>query len=179
MKIEDFVGKSIGAWKSMRSGHSLAFQQFEEIRSTINITLVDKDEPILQEMLENYKLKQKKISSPFSMSWEAESDWDYHEKASLSSGSTLLVPIPVTPQNGIILRSQGYFEAIKATSKYQLLSDQTLILHTEYEETIAEERIWFLNDNVRCRASVIKATKTSGILQTSFASEIRQLNNQI
>jgi len=37
MQIEQFFLKSVGEWNSMRSGHSLAFQEFEEIRSTIKI----------------------------------------------------------------------------------------------------------------------------------------------
>ena len=37
MQIEEFFIKSIGEWNSMRSSHSLAFQEFEEIRSTIKI----------------------------------------------------------------------------------------------------------------------------------------------
>ena len=48
-----------------------------------------------------------------------------------------------------------------------------MLLSTEYSQTIAEERIWFLNKNVRCRSSVIRTKKGSGILHTSFASEIR------
>ena len=38
MNIEEFFLKSVGEWNSMRSGHSLAFQEFEEIRSKIKIT---------------------------------------------------------------------------------------------------------------------------------------------
>ena len=37
MNIEEFFLKSVGEWNSMRSGHSLAFQEFEEIRSKIKI----------------------------------------------------------------------------------------------------------------------------------------------
>jgi phycoerythrin-associated linker protein len=37
MNIEEFFIKSVGEWNSMRSGHSLAFQEFEEIRSKIKI----------------------------------------------------------------------------------------------------------------------------------------------
>ena len=38
MNIEEFFLKSVGEWNSMRSGHSLAFQEFEEIRSKVKIT---------------------------------------------------------------------------------------------------------------------------------------------
>ena len=38
MNIKEFFLKSVGEWNSMRSGHSLAFQEFEEIRSKIKIS---------------------------------------------------------------------------------------------------------------------------------------------
>ena len=37
MDIEQFVAHSLGEWRSMRSGHSLAFQQFEDVLSEISI----------------------------------------------------------------------------------------------------------------------------------------------
>ena len=37
MNIEQFVEQSTGEWRSMRSGHSLAFQQFEEVLSIVEI----------------------------------------------------------------------------------------------------------------------------------------------
>ena len=37
MQIEQFFLKSVGEWNSMRSGHSLVFQEFEEIRSRVKI----------------------------------------------------------------------------------------------------------------------------------------------
>ena len=37
MDIEEFVERSIGCWRSQRSGHSLALSHFEEVRSTIDI----------------------------------------------------------------------------------------------------------------------------------------------
>lgn len=37
MDLATFVERSEGTWRSMRSGHSLAFQQFEEVLSQIKI----------------------------------------------------------------------------------------------------------------------------------------------
>ena len=48
MTIEQFVAQSIGEWRSMRSGHSLAFQQFEDVLSEINITSIKRDEPEIE-----------------------------------------------------------------------------------------------------------------------------------
>ena len=43
MEIENFVEQSTGEWKSMRSSHSLAFKQFEQILSNIKIEELTKD----------------------------------------------------------------------------------------------------------------------------------------
>ncbi|MGB0286706.1 MAG: phycobiliprotein lyase, partial [Synechococcus sp.] len=41
MNIEQFVAQSEGTWRSMRSGHSLAFQQFEEVLSEVQISRIE------------------------------------------------------------------------------------------------------------------------------------------
>ena len=45
MNIEEFFLKSVGEWNSMRSVHSLAFQEFEEIRSKIKIVRSKRNDP--------------------------------------------------------------------------------------------------------------------------------------
>ena len=45
MNIEQFVAQSEGTWRSMRSSHSLAFQQFEEVLSEIRIQKVNSEDP--------------------------------------------------------------------------------------------------------------------------------------
>ncbi|NCY13111.1 MAG: phycobiliprotein lyase, partial [Synechococcaceae bacterium WB8_1A_041] len=47
---------------------------------------------------------------------------------------------------------------------------------TKYGQSIAEERIWFVSDNIRCRSSVLKTASGAGVLQTSFSSEVRRIN---
>ena len=50
------------------------------------------------------------------------------------------------------------------------------MLNTRYGQSIAEERIWFVSEHVRCRSSVLRTSEGSGVLQTSFASEVRRLS---
>ena len=66
-------------------------------------------------------------------------------------------------------------EEESAISEYLFLGDGTFILKTQYGQSIAEERIWFASDNLRCRSSIIKTSSGTGILQTSFASEVRKI----
>ena len=110
------------------------------------------------------------------MEWEAESDWEPDDPTAVSSGQCILIPYQIDPSHGQIIRSVGYAEAEQAITDYSFSSDGTLVLRTVYGQSIAEERIWFASDNVRCRSSVLKTSEGSGILQTSFASEVRKIS---
>ena len=178
MNIEQFVAQSEGKWRSMRSGHSLAFQQFEDVLSEIQITAIQTDEPNIQQLLNTSTLNSSsKVVAPFEMSWAAESDWEPDDPSEVSSGSCILLPVPTSETEGHLVRSVGYAEAAPAESTYRFLSDGTFLLTTQYEQSIAEEKIWFVSEHVRCRSSVLRTSAGSGVLQTSFASEVRRLSS--
>ena len=179
MTIEQFVAQSEGKWRSMRSGHSLAFQQFEEVLSEVTIEEISREDSAVKELLElslanQYNLDT--ISSPFKMEWCAESDWEPDDPSEVSSGSCIIVPFAKDISSGTLIRSVGYAEAEAAISEYKFSNDGTFTLTTNYEQSIAEEKIWFVSENVRCRSSVLRTSAGSGVLQTSFASEVRRLN---
>lgn len=102
----------------------------------------------------------------------SQSDWDDSE----IKGTCVLVPIPDpdSPHRGKLLRDQGYAETIAAAGDYYFTEDGTFVLVTAYERAAAEEKIWFVNPNVRCRVSLIKTSAGSGVVTASFSSEIRQ-----
>ena len=178
MTIEQFVAQSVGKWRSMRSGHSLAFQQFEDVLSEVSIESIEKDDSAVQDLLSTATSHQghsSDIVAPFRTEWSAESDWEPEDPSQVSSGSCLIIPRKTNDYSGILIRSVGYAESELAESTYQFLDDGTFLLTTHYEQSIAEERIWFVSDNVRCRSSVLKTSAGSGVLQTSFASEVRRV----
>ena len=179
MTIEQFVAQSSGKWRSMRSGHSLAFQQFEEVLSEVTIEAISKDDSAVKQLLESSlanKHNLETISSPFKMEWCAESDWEPEDPSEVSSGSCIIIPLVKDISSGTLIRSVGYAEAEAAISEYNFSNDGTFTLTTNYEQSIAEEKIWFVSENVRCRSSVLRTSAGSGVLQTSFASEVRRLN---
>ena len=179
MTIEQFVAQSTGRWRSMRSGHSLAFQQFEEVLSEVTIEEISREDSSVKELLKSSLANQYNldtISSPFKMEWCAESDWEPDDPSEVSSGSCIIVPFAKDISSGTLIRSVGYAEAEAAISEYKFSNDGTFTLTTNYEQSIAEEKIWFVSENVRCRSSVLRTSAGSGVLQTSFASEVRRLN---
>nr|WP_115093416.1 phycobiliprotein lyase [Synechococcus sp. UW106] len=179
MTIEQFVAQSSGKWRSMRSGHSLAFQQFEEVLSEVTIEEINKENTAVKQLIESSIITSQDdhlVTSPFRMEWCAESDWEPEDPSEVSSGSCIIVPLTKDNYSGKLIRSVGYAESEAAISEYHFLDDGTFTLTTQYEQSIAEERIWFVSENVRCRSSVLRTSAGSGILQTSFASEVRRIN---
>lgn len=175
MDVVEFVERSIGRWRSQRSGHNLAFSHFEEVRSTIDIVSLPRIAPEVIELCKSSEVDIAKAVSPFQMSWQGESDWDDDE---VIKGSCVLVPIPDKDnlKKGKLLRSQGYAETIPAVGEYYITEDGTFVLHTEYDRAAAEEKIWFGTPNLRFRVSLIKTSDGNGVLTASFSSEIRSLS---
>ena len=94
MRIEQFVAQSKGKWQSMRSAHTLAFKQFEEIISTITITPLEQSDPLVINLRDSYQKIQGSYISPFQIEWEAEGDWSIENTDEVKFGSTILIPIP-------------------------------------------------------------------------------------
>lgn len=172
MSISEFVQKSLGNWRSLRSVHHLAFSHLEEVRSEIEITPLENDHPEVISLCKQHNIDPKLVQSPFHMSWEGESDWDEKEEL---TGKTVLVPIPDAdfPYKGQLLRDKGYAETITAIARYEIQEDGTFVLITSYDRASAEEKIWFVNDNLRFRVSMIKTSDGKGVVTSSFSSEIR------
>ena len=173
MKIEQFFLKSVGEWKSMRSGHSLAFQEFEEIRSKIKIIPAKTDDSRVIKLLKDNLITTNEDKKAFLISWETKSNWVDENNKGNSSGESILIPLEISKKEGRLIRSVGYSEAIPIISLYKFLEDGTLIIFSKYNHIHTEERIWFISNNLRSRSSVTRANESSAILQTSFASEIR------
>ena len=173
MDIQEFVANSIGHWRSQRSAHHLAFGHFEAVQSEIEIASLATDDPAVIELCKTYSVDPGAIASPFRMTWEGQSDW---EENSVIKGTCVLVPVPdpTQPNRGKLLRDQGYAEEIAAVGDYTLTEDGTFVLVTAYDRAAAEEKIWFVNPNVRCRVSLIKTSAGTGVVTASFSSEIRQ-----
>ena len=173
MQIEQFFLKSVGEWNSMRSGHSLAFQEFEEIRSKIKITPAGINDNRLIKLVKDNLITNNAVNKAFLINWEPKNEWGEENQKENYSGESILVPIEISKTEGKIIRRVGYTDAIQIVSLYKILDDGTLIIYSDYSHTCTEERIWFVSNNVRSRSSVTRAIDSLAILQTSYASEIR------
>ena len=171
--INQFIDKSIGEWKSIRSTHALAFQEFENTTSKIYIKHINPKNKKVIEIFKHYKLILNVESIAISIKWKAISDWNDDD---ISEGDeTILIFLPKDENSGIVLRNKGYTESFISSSNYFVDEQNNLNIKTFYKSTVSEERISFLSTHIRSRFSTIRNLENNSVIQTSHTSEIRNL----
>ena len=174
LEINQFIKKSLGEWKSIRSTHSLAFQEVENSTSKIVIKKLEIKNKNVDKLLEKYNENATPSVIAISISWKAISDWEVDQK--IEEDGTILVFIPRIKNKGIVLRNKGYTESTISSSEYLIDENENLNIKTFYSSTISEERICFLSTHIRSRYSVIRSRENNSVIQTSHTSEIRNVS---
>ena len=171
--INQFIDKSVGEWKSIRSTHTLAFQEFENSTSKICIKHINSKNKKVVDIFHNHKLSFNLESIAVSIRWQAISDW---EDDVLGEGDeTILIFLPKDKNSGIVLRNKGYTESVISSSSYFVDEQNNLHIKTIYKSKVSEERISFLSTHIRSRFSTIRNLENNSVIQTSHTSEIRNL----
>ena len=173
--INQFIDKSIGEWKSIRSTHTLAFQEFENSRSKIFIKHIKSKNKKVVEIFKNYKLGLNLENIAISIKWQAISDWEVDDIG--EGDETIMIFLPKDKNSGIVLRNKGYTESVISSSNYFVDEQNNLHVKTIYRSTVSEEKISFLSTHIRSRFSTIRNQETKSVIQTSHTSEIRNLAN--
>ena len=171
-KINQFIDKSIGEWKSIRSTHTLAFQEFENSISKIYIKHINSKNKKVVEIFKNYNLNLNVENTAISIKWQSISDW---EEDTSEGDETILIFLPKDENSGIVLRNKGYTESFISSSNYFVDEQNNLHIKTVYKSTVSEERISFLSTHIRSRFSTIRNLENNSVIQTSHTSEIRNL----
>ena len=171
--INQFIDKSIGEWKSIRSTHTLAFQEFENSTSKIYIKNITSNNKKVIEIFKNHNSTINLESIAISIKWQTISDWEEND---ISKGDeTILIFLPKDDNSGIVLRNKGYTESFISSSNYFFDEQNNLHIKTNYKSKVSEERISFLSTHIRSRFSTIRSLENNSVIQTSHTSEIRNL----
>mmetsp|Transcript_50022 Transcript_50022/g.118334 ORF Transcript_50022/g.118334 Transcript_50022/m.118334 type:complete len:255 (-) Transcript_50022:75-839(-) len=178
MKVEELWERSIGTWAGLRSSHSIAFGQIEEVRSDMTVDKIDKDDPELIAICKVYGYEPSACASVLRISWESTSDWDDFEKVAAGSSVVALVKTEGDTK-GKVLRSVGYTENIPAAGDWTMQEDGSFYMKTIYTGTGAEETIWFVTPDVRMRTSCIQGQGGKGVTTATFTTEVRQQAKKI
>ena len=169
MTIEEFFQLSAGKWFSHRTSQDLASKQSKNGKSDVIIEILAVDDPEVVKLCQNYKIDPSHASCGVRLTWNGtiESDKEKH------SGSTVLVTVPDEghPGRGKLLQEIVSAEKTSISGRYQIGSDEALIITTESETMRSEERLWFASPNLRMRTNLIK--RSGNFSMASYTSEIR------
>ena len=144
--INQFIDKSLGEWKSIRSTHTLAFQEFENSTSKIYIKNINSKNKKVVEIFKKYKLSLNIESTAISIKWQTISDWE--EDSINKEEETILIFLPKDENSGIVLRNKGYTESFISSSNYFVDKQNNLQIKTIYKSKVSEERISFLSNHI-------------------------------
>ncbi|MGB3294287.1 MAG: phycobiliprotein lyase [Phormidesmis sp.] len=170
MEIVNFFEKLAGRWFSQRTTHALSTQQSKAGKSDLEVEFLPPDAAEVQQLCQqNSADKDPLCGLRIQQSSTLEGD------TKPQTMTTLLVPLtPQTnPENtayrGTML-SSNRAEPATHPSTYTL-QDEVLTVVTGSAEARSEERLWFINDNLRMRTGMVELA--SGLRIASFCSEIR------
>lgn len=166
MDIVEFFELSAGKWASMRTSHHFAMKQQEGGKTNLEIELLDKGDPAVVQLCEQYQVDPAEALCAVRATWDGTMEFEKIKKP----GATVLVAIASDqPNQGQLLKASA--NKTPVTGRYQITEDDQVKLITESETMYAEERIWFESENVRLRHSTLK--QADGFSLASFCSEIR------
>ncbi|HBE18270.1 MAG TPA: phycobiliprotein lyase [Cyanobacteria bacterium UBA11149] len=171
MDIKEFFEQSAGKWFSQRTSHHKEFRQADNGKSTMVMETLAPENPEVIKLCQEYHIDPQLALCGTTITWDSTIVWDKTQQQ--QRGATLLVLIPDSdkPNEGSLLRSQGYGKKTSVVSRYSLGSDDVLTLIADDETMSSEDRIWFASPNLRMRTSILK--NGDGFTQASLYSEIR------
>lgn len=170
MTIVEFFQLRAGRWLSQRTSHHLIVKRSENGTSEIQVDLLEVNDPEVVALCELHDFRPAQALCGAKVTWHGSMDWDNDDGK--HQGSTVLVPIADgdTPQEGKLLRQQGYAEKTPVVGRYAMSADGVLSLITEYGTLYSEEKLWFPRPNICMRAGL-----TVGMSNvSSFCTEIRR-----
>ncbi len=169
MEIVNFFEKLAGRWFSQRTTHALSTQQSKAGKSDLEVEFLPPDTAEVQQLCQQNSAEAPLCGLRIQQSSTIEGD------TTPKTMTTLLVLL--TPQSnaensvhsGTLLSSNTPAPTTRPST--YTLQDEVLTIVSDSAEARSEERLWFINDNLRMRTGLVKLS--SGLRIASFCSEIR------
>ena len=171
MNVMEFFQQSAGQWQSQRTTHHLPFRRAELGGSSISVEALSADNEKIVEICKMHEVDPETAVGGAYVTWNGEMAWDKEGEDHAGSTVFALVPDEDNPQVGNLLRERGYAEIVPVIGRYEMDSENGLVLTTDYETMSSVERFWFANPDLRIRTSVVK--RFGGLSTASFCAESR------
>lgn len=171
MNVMEFFQQSSGQWQSQRTTHHLPFRRAELGGSNISVEALGADNEKVIEICKMHDIDPTTAVGGAYVEWDGEMAWDKDGEDHKGSTVFALIPDEDNPQKGNLLRERGYAEVVPVIGRYEMDTEDGLLLTTEYDSMSSVERFWFANPNLRMRTSVVK--RFGGLSTASFCAESR------
>ena len=171
MNVMEFFQQSAGQWQSQRTTHHLPFRRAELGGSSISVEALPADNEKIVEICKLHDVDPTTAVGGAYVKWDGAMAWDKENESHAGSTVFALVPDADNPQVGNLLRERGYAEIVPVIGRFEMDSEDGLVLTTEYETMSSIERFWFASPDLRIRTSVVK--RFGGLSTASFCAESR------
>ena len=170
MEIVNFFEKLAGRWFSQRTTHALSTQQSKAGKADLEVEFLAPDADEVKELCQQ-RSQQQNASNPLcGLLIQQSSTIEGDSQPRIATA--LLVPLSPQADDGANNIYQGTLlrSGTPDTSTYTL-EDEVLTIISDTTAAHSEERLWFINDNLRMRTGTTELA--SGLRIASFCSEIR------
>jgi hypothetical protein len=165
MEIVNFFESLAGKWFSQRTTHYLTSQSSKAGQSNLLIEFLAHTDASLRQICEQLGQDPSQIACGLKVNQDSRMDGDTQNTKS----STLMVAMhPDDNGKGVLMQSAPNQSAAKGE---YAIDNEVLSITTQTNDGTIEERLWFVNPNLRMRTSVFKTGDE--VQMASFCSEIR------
>ncbi|MEM6520958.1 MAG: phycobiliprotein lyase [Cyanobacteria bacterium P01_C01_bin.70] len=169
MSIVNFFETVAGTWFSQRTTHFAPGQPSQTGQTTLKITHVDFSNPRIATVCQQCNADANAVIFAFLIQQEGQASL-YGSGSSAPKSTTLMVGLKSSDPAAGQFISQT--EGEPAIVGHYALEEEVLTLSVRNDKFESDERLWYMNPNLRMRTSLVK--RADGIRMSSFCSEIRR-----
>ncbi|MEL6381822.1 MAG: phycobiliprotein lyase [Cyanobacteria bacterium J06626_18] len=171
MDIVNFFETVEGTWFSQRTTHFSLGQPSQTGQTMLNITRLSADNPQVIALCEQFAAVPSK--TVFALSIQQEGQASIYGSAKVSPQRTTVF-VGLKSEEAATGQFLSQTDAEPAVAGQYRLQEEVLLLTTVTDELQSEERLWFMNPNLRMRTTLLK--RADGLQMASFCSEIRRIS---
>lgn len=172
MDIVNFFEKVEGVWFSQRTTHFPLGQPSQTGQSTLEINRLNGDEPQVAALFQQFNVDSQQAPVAFALAiQQIPQATTYGAAPAAPQQTTILVGLQSDNAAGRFFSQTEQQPAVEG--RYHLEED-ILTFTVDTPERQSEERLWFMNPNLRMRTSLLELA--DGFRMASFCSEVRRLS---
>jgi len=168
MYINTFIEKTAGSWFYQRTTYNINKEAVDNSKANLNINLLEQNSDQAKAIYQQNDINPEN-NIIITSYWDNSPDWGKPKK---TGNSTMIIHHQDNDlKNGKIWRLVDNKHVLEG--QYTIADDDSLTLTITADNQYVEERIWFANDKLRMRNTVVKSKNQ--VIETSFYSEIKKI----